>query len=44
MEIDREKNTSIPYVILYAIIENSIIITCIAHQKRNPRYFADKAF
>ena len=31
-----------PYILLYAIIDNAIIITCIGHQKRRPEYFIEK--
>ena len=31
-----------PYVILYAIDNNDIVITCIAHQHRNPQYYSSR--
>lgn len=28
-----------PYLILYVIDEEDLLVTCIAHQHRNPRYY-----
>ena len=33
-----------PYLFLYVIDETNIIITCIAHQHRNPSYYVDKIY
>ncbi len=31
-----------PYLVLYVVEEDHILITCIAHQHRDPRYFVDR--
>jgi len=31
-----------PYLLLYVVDKEDIIITCIAHQHRNPSYYLDK--
>ena len=31
-----------PYLILYVIDEHEILITCIAHQHRNPTYYMER--
>lgn len=31
-----------PYLVLYVIDEKDILITCIAHQHRNPTYYSDR--
>ncbi|MFX0138131.1 MAG: type II toxin-antitoxin system RelE/ParE family toxin [Candidatus Hodarchaeota archaeon] len=31
-----------PYLVLYVIDEDDILVTCIAHQHRNPRYYIDR--
>lgn len=31
-----------PYIVLYVIDRNDILITCIAHQHRNPIYLIDR--
>ncbi len=33
-----------PYLILYVLDGNDILITCIAHQHRNPIYYANKIY
>lgn len=33
-----------PYLILYVLDGNDILITCIAHQHRNPTYYANKIY
>ena len=32
-----------PYLILYVLDEQDILITCIAHQHRNPTYYMERA-
>ncbi|MBD3376033.1 type II toxin-antitoxin system RelE/ParE family toxin [candidate division KSB1 bacterium] len=31
-----------PYLILYIVTDEQILITCIAHQHRNPRYYIER--
>ena len=31
-----------PYMVLYIFEEDTIYITCVAHQHRNPEYYADR--
>ena len=33
-----------PYMILYIVHNKEIFVTCIAHQHRNPEYYADKLY
>ena len=33
-----------PYLILYVIDGNNILITCIAHQHRNPTYYIERIY
>ena len=33
-----------PYLILYVLDGNDILITCIAHQHRNPTYYANRIY
>lgn len=32
-----------PYLILYVIDGDDIVVTCIAHQHRNPQYYCNRA-
>jgi len=31
-----------PYMLLYVLEGDSILVTCVAHQHRNPEYYADR--
>jgi plasmid stabilization system protein ParE len=31
-----------PYLILYVVDKDNILVTCIAHQHRNPRYYLSR--
>ena len=33
-----------PYLVLYVLDGNNILITCIAHQHRNPTYYSNKIY
>lgn len=33
-----------PYLVLYVIEGNDVLITCIAHQHRNPTYYVDRIY
>ena len=33
-----------PYLILYVLDGNNILITCIAHQHRNPTYYTNRVY
>ena len=33
-----------PYLILYVLDRNDIVITCIAHQHRNPTYYLNRIY
>ena len=33
-----------PYLILYVLDGNNILITCIAHQHRNPTYYTNRIY
>ncbi len=33
-----------PYLILYVLDGNDVLITCIAHQHRNPNYYSNKIY
>ncbi len=34
--------TRFPYLILYVVEDDTIFITCIAHQHRNPKYYISR--
>lgn len=33
-----------PYLVLYVLDGNNILITCIAHQHRNPTYYTNRVY
>ena len=33
-----------PYLVLYVLDEDDILITCIAHQHRNPTYYSNRIY
>ena len=40
----RAKIKKFPYLILYVVEKGDILITCIAHQHRDPRYYNQRVF
>ena len=33
-----------PYLLLYVVDEKNVLITCIAHQHRNPTYYSERIY
>ena len=40
----RAKIKKFPYLILYVVEKDCILITCVAHQHRDPRYYNQRVF